>query len=111
MSRYPVSTGRPLTRVRDRRVQYAYVSAVVGVGIIIVADSLRQMFLAPPGAEWVILAALTLFTGSFTIRVPSLPAKISVSETFVFTSVLLFGPAAGTVTVVLDTLVISFWMN
>jgi putative nucleotidyltransferase with HDIG domain len=77
----------------------------------VVADSLRQMFLAPPGAEWVILAALTLFTGSFTIRVPSLPAKISVSETFVFTSVLLFGPAAGTVTVVLDTLVISFWMK
>jgi putative nucleotidyltransferase with HDIG domain len=100
-----------LTRVRDRRIQYAYVGAVTGAGIIVVADSLRQMFLAPPGAEWVILAALTLFTGSFTIRVPSLPAKISVSETFVFTSVLLFGPAAGTVTVVLDTLVISFWMN
>jgi len=44
------------------------------------------------------------------VRLPSLPAKISVSDTFVFTSVLLFGPAAGTITVVLDALVISFWM-
>jgi putative nucleotidyltransferase with HDIG domain len=32
-----------------------------------------------------------------------------VSETFVFTSVLLFGPAAGTVTVALDAAIISFW--
>ena len=48
---------------------------------------------------------------SSRLSVPSLPAKISVSETFVFTSVLLFGPAAGTITVVLDTLIISFWMK
>ena len=38
-----------------------------------------------------------------------MPATISVSETFVFTSVLLFGSAAGTLTVALDALVISFW--
>ena len=38
-----------------------------------------------------------------------LPAVVSVSETFVFTSVLLFGSAAGTLTVALDALIISFW--
>ena len=100
-----------MTQTLDRRRPYVYVLAVIGVGTLVVADSLRQVFLAPPAPEWAILAALTLLTGSFTVRVPSLPAKISVSETFVFTSVLLFGPAAGTVTVVLDTLVISFWMT
>ena len=100
-----------MVRVQNRGARYTYVGTVIGAGTIIVADSLRQMLLVPPGAEWVILAALTLLTGSFTVRVPSLPAKISVSETFVFTSVLLFGPAAGTITVVLDTLVISFWMK
>ena len=100
-----------MTQLPEPRRQYAYVVAVIGAGTFVVADSLRHVFLAPPAAEWAILAALTLLTGSFTVRVPSLPAKISVSETFVFTSVLLFGPAAGTVTVVLDTLVISFWMR
>jgi putative nucleotidyltransferase with HDIG domain len=65
----------------------------------------------PPGTEWFILAALTLFTGSFTVKVPAIAARISVSETFVFTSVLLFGPAAGTVTVALDALIISFWLD
>ncbi len=73
--------------------------------------SLWQLSHQPPGFEWFVLAALTLLTGSFTVKLPSLPAKISVSETFVFTSVLLFGPAAGTITVVLDALVISLWMH
>lgn len=86
-------------------------SLVVGAGLLVVGDSLHRVFIAPPGIEWFILAALTLLTGSFTVKLPSLPAKISVSETFVFTSVLLFGPAAGTLTVVLDALVISFWMT
>ena len=61
------------------------------------------------GLELVDLAALTLVSGSATIKLPSLPATITVSETFTFTSVILFGPAAGTLTVALDALVISFW--
>jgi diguanylate cyclase (GGDEF)-like protein/putative nucleotidyltransferase with HDIG domain len=56
------------------------------------------------------LAALTLVSGSATVTLPTVGASISVSETFVFASVLLFGPSAGTITVALDGLVISFWM-
>ena len=50
-------------------------------------------------------------SGSFTVRLPSVPATISISETFVFTSILLFGAGAGTLTVALDSLVISFWLS
>ena len=57
------------------------------------------------------LAALTLFSFVFTIKVPGLPARISVSETFVFTCVLLFGTAAATVTVALDALIMSAWKH
>ena len=57
--------------------------------------------------QWLILAALTLLTGSFTVRIPKIQARLSVSDTFVFASVLLFGPAAGTITVLLDALIIS----
>jgi putative nucleotidyltransferase with HDIG domain len=52
---------------------------------------------------------LTLISGSATVNLPALPAAVSISETFVFTSVLLFGPAAGTLTVALDALIISCW--
>jgi putative nucleotidyltransferase with HDIG domain len=66
---------------------------------------------APIGYQWFVLAGLTLLSGSFTIRIPTIPARLSVSETFVFASAILFGPAAATVIVVLDTLVISLWLR
>ena len=87
----------------------AYVSTVVVVGFAAVLQSLYTLYQAPVGLEWLVLAALTLLTGSFTIKVPSINARLTVSETFVFASVLLFGVAAGTLTVVLETLVVALW--
>jgi putative nucleotidyltransferase with HDIG domain len=101
------------TRSNNRRLDggYVYIAVVIATGFIVIGRSLAEVMTNPPGLEWLVLAILTLFTGSFTVKLPSLSARISVSETFVFTSVLLFGPATGTLTVVLDALVISFWME
>lgn len=63
----------------------------------------------PPASDWLVLVALTVLAGCFNVKLPSLPANLSVSETFIFTAVLLFGPAAGTLTVLVDALVVSFW--
>jgi diguanylate cyclase (GGDEF)-like protein/putative nucleotidyltransferase with HDIG domain len=87
----------------------AYVAGVVAAGAATVVQSFYDLAVHPIGWHWTILAVLTLVSGSATVRLPSLPATISVSETFVFTSVLLFGSSAGTLTVALDALVISFW--
>jgi len=84
-----------------------YVATVSAVGLTIAAQSLAQVFVQQLNIQWLILAALTLLTGSFTVRIPKINARLSVSDTFVFASVLLFGPAAGTITVVLDALIIS----
>jgi len=89
----------------------AYVVSVVLLGGLTLAYSFRQLYVSPISSQWFILAGLTLLTGSFTVKVPSTNASLSVSETFVFTSVLLFGPEAGAVTVVLECLVILFWMK
>src|SRR5436190_6873754 len=86
-----------------------YIWIVVAAGSFMVVQSFVQLYLHNSGWTWTILALLTLVSGSATVNLPSLPATVSVSETFVFTSVLLFGPAAGTLTVALDALVISFW--
>ena len=61
--------------------------------------------------QWFLLAFLTLLSGSITVKVPSVPATISVSETFVFTAVILLGGSAGTITVALDGLIISLWLR
>jgi putative nucleotidyltransferase with HDIG domain len=86
-----------------------YVGTIVIAGAGTIAQSFYDLTAHPIGWQWATLAILTLLSGSATVRLPSLPATISVSETFVFTSVLLFGSAAGTLTVALDALVISFW--
>ena len=85
----------------------AYVMSVSAIGLTIAAHSLAQIFSEQVSVQWLILAALTLLTGSFTVRIPRINARLSVSDTFVFASVLLFGPAAGTITVLLDALIIS----
>jgi putative nucleotidyltransferase with HDIG domain len=88
-----------------------YVSGVIAAGSFAVAASVYEMYTAPVGYQWFILAALTVLSGSATVKLPSVPASLSVSETFVFTSVLLFGAPAGTLTVALDGLIISLWLN
>ena len=87
-----------------------YVAGVIACGISVVAGSAYSLVSEPIGYQWLLLAALTLISGSATVRLPSVPASISISETFVFTAVLLYGPAAGTLIVALDGLVISFWL-
>ena len=87
----------------------AYVGVIAVAGFATVAQSVVDIAQGSQDWGWTLLAVLTLLSGSATIRLPSLPATISVSETFVFTSVLLFGPAAGTLTVALDAFIISFW--
>ena len=72
----------------------AYLGFVVAVGSFMVIQSFVQLFLHNIGWTWTILALLTLVSESATVALPSLPVAVSVSETFVFTSVLLFGPAA-----------------
>lgn len=85
----------------------AFVIGISAIGLAIAAVSLSQLFLQQVNLQWLILAALTLLTGTFTVRIPGVPAHLSVSDTFVFASVLLFGPAAGTITALLDALIIS----
>jgi len=88
-----------------------YLWVIILAGCSVFAVSLHQLIVEPIGRQWFILAALTLISGSATVKLPTSYASISTSETFTFTAVLLYGPAAGTVIVVLDALVISFWIS
>ena len=89
----------------------AFIGSVVVAGFAVIAQSVHVLYSTPVTSQWFILAALTLLTGSITVKLPSIDATISVSETFVFTSVILFGAAAGTITVTLDALIISLWLR
>src|SRR4051812_41410858 len=87
-----------------------YIGAVAACGIVVIVHAIQELYRSAISPQWFLLAALTLLSGSITVKLPSIPATISVSETFVFASVLLFGTAAGTITVTLDGLIISLWL-
>ena len=87
----------------------AYVLGVVVLGTTVIVQATGTLLTSDLGYVWMLLAALTFFSGPFSIRVPSVHATISVSESFVFASALLFGPAPATITVALDGLIISLW--
>lgn len=88
-----------------------YIGAVIAFGLAVAGHSAMRLYLHPPPPQWLILAALTLLTGTFTVKIPAIAARISVSEAFVLTSVLMFGPEVGTVIVAFDATVMSFWME
>jgi diguanylate cyclase (GGDEF)-like protein/putative nucleotidyltransferase with HDIG domain len=89
----------------------AYVIGVVLAGAAAVAYSTFRLYQNPLAPQWIVIAALTLLTGSFSVKIASINARISVSEAFVFLAVLLFGAAAGTITVLLEALTVLFWMS
>jgi putative nucleotidyltransferase with HDIG domain len=88
-----------------------YISAVISAGVLTVAYSIASLVWQPVGWDWLTLAALTLVTGTFSIKLPSVNARLSVSEAFVFAAVLLFGMHVATVIVVLDSLVLAIWLQ
>ncbi|MEW5982920.1 MAG: ATP-binding protein [Acidobacteriota bacterium] len=88
-----------------------YVRTVTFLGLCVVGVSLLDLQAGRVDPRWLWLAALTIISASTAIRVPTIPATISVSETFVFTSLLLFGTPAGTLTVAVDGLVASLWLH
>jgi HD-GYP domain-containing protein (c-di-GMP phosphodiesterase class II) len=93
-----------------------YVATVVAVGLTVAFASTfalasEAVRLKGEFYQWYLLAALTLLSASVTIKLPSVPATISISETFVFTAVITYGPAAGAVIVALDGFLISIWPN
>jgi putative nucleotidyltransferase with HDIG domain len=83
----------------------AYIATVSAVGLLVIGHCIGSLIQDPVDSQWIALALLTLFTGSMTIKVPTIAARLSVSETFVFASVLLFGTCAGTITVAMEILV------
>lgn len=84
-----------------------YLSAIPSLGVALVSWSLHEAFLAPPSSGWFLLTVATALIGAYTVKIPGLVVRLSLSEPTVFLSTLLYGPAAGTLTAAVDALVMS----
>ena len=85
-----------------------YVRLVIVAGAAAVAHGAVGLLSAPHPLEWFLFTTLVILTGSFTLNVSAIDASISVADTFLIASTLLFGPAPATVALALDTFVLSW---
>jgi len=91
-----------------RRALRAYVYLIVIVGGAAIARALWTMPQTPRPLAWLLFVAFGVGAGAFTMKVATVSAIVSVTDTFFITSTLLFGPAAGTIAASIDSLVVSW---
>ncbi len=89
---------------RGNRRLWAFVLSVGACGSGALALAFGALGRTPLDPWTFVLSALMLGTGRFAIKVPGRAATVSVSEFFLFTSLILFGPAPATLTVAVDGL-------
>ena len=73
----------------------------------VLAMSVSELWVVPPPVQWWVLVILTLISGSAVLKIPAVPVNFSISDVFTLTSAVVFGPAAGTALVAIDSLVLS----
>jgi PAS domain S-box-containing protein len=81
--------------------------SVIATGTAACFWSIAELMRRPVPSTWFVLLGLTIVTGWSTLRMRHVPISFSISDTFTIAAALLFGPAAGTVIVVIDALVMS----
>jgi len=85
-----------------------FVAVVAAIGAAVLLHSLAGVAFVPRPYEWMLFAALAIATGSFSVKIASVVATISISDTFFITLALLFGPAPAAIAVAVDSLIMSW---
>lgn len=85
-----------------------FVAAVTVAGLFVITQSVAQLGEVPRLPEWLLLGVLAVACGSFVLSVPGVPVHASISDTFLFTSVMLFGPAPATAAIAVDGFLLSW---
>jgi len=90
------------------RVLSRYVAAVTALGLFAIAQSLTTLVGMPRPAEWLLFSSLAVGFGRLSLRLPGVPVHASMSDTFLLTSAMLFGPAPATVAIAADGFILSW---
>ena len=101
------NTGMGGTRPKASRALQRFIATIFVAGAVVFAVSMVDVTRHPVDGIWLVLAGLTMVTAWATLRLPGGQATFSISDVFTMTGALLYGPAAATVMVMLEGLVIS----
>src|SRR5262245_48418734 len=93
--RRPFVPPRLLTSMSRSRINQIYVWLVITTGTVVVAYSAAHLTRDQIDIRFLLLALVTIVIGSrLSVPIPRVKAHISVSDTFLFLSILLFGGEA-----------------
>jgi putative nucleotidyltransferase with HDIG domain len=101
-----VPTPKPAEHARTPLQLYVLVIATIGAAVII--ESIFALRTTAHPFEWLLFVGLAVLTGSFSMKIASISASLTVSDTFFITAALLFGPAPATLAVALDTFIVTW---
>jgi len=91
----------------QRRALTTFVGLVIAAGAAVIGHSVYSLPGAPNPAGWLSLGVLAIVSASFALKMPGVPVYLSISDAFFITSALLFGPAPATITIAVDSLIVS----
>ena len=85
-----------------------WIRLVATLGVVVIVQSLVSLQTTPHRWEWLFFAALAILTGSFSMKIGSVYASVTIADTFFITTALLFGPAPATLAITLGSSVASW---
>jgi putative nucleotidyltransferase with HDIG domain len=85
-----------------------WIQFVATLGVLVIAQSLISLQTTPHRWEWLFFAALAILTGSFSMKIGSVYASVTIADTFFITTALLFGSAPATLAIALGSGVASW---
>src|SRR5258705_6092561 len=88
-------TNERRTPMEQQRFAKLYVWSIVGFGSVITLISISQMRFVELDPRFVVLALLVVISSLVAVRIPRVSGRITLADTFIFLTMLLFGgPAA-----------------
>jgi putative nucleotidyltransferase with HDIG domain len=81
-----------------------FVFVMIALGVLVISRTAAELPSVHIDVRIAILAALTLISGRWTIKIPGRPLTLTVSEVFVFATILMFGATPATLIVAVDGL-------
>lgn len=84
------------------------VALVTALGLLALGHAVVEAPTVPRPVEWVVLAALAVACARFSVHVPGAAVHASLSDTFLFSLVALYGPAPAVIAIAADGLLLSW---
>src|SRR4028118_207020 len=98
-----------MQRAGKQRFAQPYMVLLSILGLCAIVLSLSALSLSRINVEFLLLAAMTLTIGTrISIKIPRVSGHISVSDTFIFLTIFLFGGEAAVMLATLDGFITSF---